>query len=106
MELIHLAFEFTRCVTKCPGSVTADTALWCLTVQGNFESVAISVEIQGDIRCSRDNGKKKKKICSLLKMCLAVKTFLAERTLDLYGGFLGINDKCMLFIFFKDCLYR
>lgn len=34
----------------------------------------------------------------IVQMCLAVKTFLAERTLDLYRGFLGINV-CFLFFY-------
>lgn len=33
-----------------------------------------------------------------VQMCLTVKTFLAERTLDLYRGFLGINV-CALFLY-------
>lgn len=33
-----------------------------------------------------------------VQMCLTVKKFMAERTLDLYRGFLGINV-CVLFLY-------
>lgn len=66
-------------------------------MQGNFESVwplqwRFGVTVNAAVITTTTTKKKP------VQMCLTVKTFMAERTLDLYRGFLGINV-CVLFLY-------
>lgn len=80
-------------MTQFPGSLTADTQ--CLILQGNFEGVW---PLQWRFRVTVNAAVITTTTKKIVQMCLAVKTFLAERTLDLYRGFLGINV-CFLFFY-------